>query len=71
MRFEDSNGNVLGRIERTGKGNEARLVGEQPTRGHYQVVRYFTGEEQRGFVVPKQCPAPAPFTPPENVVKLF
>lgn len=54
MRFEDADGRVLGQIKRTGRGNEATLIGEQPTRGHYQVVRYFTGEEQRGFVVPKK-----------------
>jgi hypothetical protein len=53
VRFEDVNAQVLGRIKRTGQGNDAILIGERPLRAHYQVVRYFTGEEQRGFVVPK------------------
>lgn len=52
LRFEDPNGVVLGRIERNARG-VCVLIGEKPTRSHYQVVVYENPlrKEDRSFIV--------------------
>lgn len=51
VRFEDTDGQVIGRIERDARGI-CKLIGERPTHGHYQVVVYNNPlrKDDRGWV---------------------